>query len=101
MVPTGMQGPDFVEAEARDLQHEGFPARRVTRRTFNTWAYDINGDGWDDVIQGKSFPRESRFSGMRTQMARRCLESSMLPWISLENESPQFARTSPVTACRI
>ncbi|MEC7637778.1 MAG: VCBS repeat-containing protein [Verrucomicrobiota bacterium] len=83
--PYWYAGPDFKKRyeiyDTKDFKPKGYSPN------FNTWAYDVNGDGWDDVIR-VSHPGQKVFwhenpRGNGEWKAHVAMDS-------LENESPQF-----------
>ena len=83
--PYWYAGPGFVEKKALyDTKH--FPPKGYSRN-FNTWAYDINGDGWDDVLR-VSFPGDKVFWYENPRGGDDWKEHVAVE--KLENESPQF-----------
>ncbi|MDB4721539.1 VCBS repeat-containing protein [Verrucomicrobiales bacterium] len=83
--PYWYAGPDFTQRheiyDTKEFKPKGYAPN------FNTWAYDINGDGWDDVIR-VTHPGQKVFWHENPK--------GKGPWKphvamdSLENESPQF-----------
>ena len=84
--PYWYAGPDFVEKKAL-YDTKNFPPKGYSRN-FNTWAYDINGDGWDDVLR-VSFPGDKVFWYENPMGGDEWKEHVAVD--KLENESPQFA----------
>ncbi len=83
--PYWYAGPDFKKRyeiyDTKDFKPKGYSPN------FNTWAYDVNGDGWDDVIR-VTHPGQKVFwhenpRGNGEWKAHVAMDS-------LENESPQF-----------
>ena len=86
--PYWYAGPEFKERTAiydtKDYKPKGYS------RNFNTWAHDINGDGWDDVLR-VTFPGDAALwyqnpgdGGKGEWKEHRAVDV-------VENESPQFA----------
>ena len=83
--PYWYAGPDFKKRyeiyDTKDFKPKGYSPN------FNTWAYDVNGDGWDDVIRvthpGQKVLWHENPRGNGEWKAHVAMDS-------LENESPQF-----------
>ena len=54
--PYWYAGPDF-EKRSAFYDTKEYPPKGYSKN-FNTWAYDINGDGWDDVLR-VTFPGDT------------------------------------------
>ena len=83
--PYWYAGPDFADRheiyDTKEFKPKGYAPN------FNTWAYDINGDGWDDVIR-VTHPGQKVF--WHENPKGRGPWKPHIAMDSLENESPQF-----------
>ena len=83
--PFWYAGPDFGERhtvyEIKEYAPKGYS------KNFNTWAYDINGDGWDDVLR-VSFPGKEAFWHETPKGAGEW--KTHVAADVVDNESPQF-----------
>ena len=86
--PYWYAGPDFTERTAI-YEPESFPPKGYSRN-FNTWAYDIDGDGWDDVLR-VTFPGQSAVWYRNPQGDGKGEWKEHVATDVVENESPQFA----------
>ena len=83
--PYWYVGPEFNERHAL-YETKEYPPKGYSRN-FNTWAYDINGDGWDDVLR-VTFPGDAALwfenpKGEGDWKEHRAADV-------VDNESPQF-----------
>ena len=83
--PYWYAGPDFKKRyeiyDTKDFKPKGYSPN------FNTWAYDVNGDGWDDVIR-VTHPGQKVF--WHENPRENGEWKAHVAMDSLENESPQF-----------
>lgn len=84
--PYWYAGPDFTERheiyDTKDFPPKGYSPN------FNTWAYDINGDGWDDVLR-VTHPGQKVL--WHANPKGKGVWKEYIATDSLENESPQFS----------
>ncbi len=80
------EAPDWVMHEIRPVGD--YPVGAGYSQSFCNWAYDINGDGWLDVIIA-GFPGEP-FSWYENPKGAAGHWKSHVIWRSICNESPQF-----------
>jgi hypothetical protein len=80
------EAPDWAIHEIRPAGD--FPVAAGYSQSFCNWAWDINGDGWKDVII-VGFPGEP-FSWYENPQNKPGHWKSHLIWHSICNESPQF-----------
>lgn len=80
------EAPDWVLHEIRPVGN--YPVAAGYSTSFCNWAYDINGDGWQDVIIA-GFPGEP-FSWYENPKNAAGHWKSHVIWHSICNESPQF-----------
>ncbi len=84
--PWWYAGPDFTERKALYATDE-YPPKGYSKN-FNTWAYDFNGDGWDDVLR-VTFPGDKAVWHENPQGDGDWPEH--IATAVVDNESPQFA----------
>lgn len=86
-----VSGPYWYEAPDYKQRHEIYNTKNFRPKgyapNFNTWAYDVNGDGWDDVIR-VSHPGKQVFWHQNPKGKGDWIKHVAMD--SLDNESPQF-----------
>lgn len=87
-----VSGPFWYAAPAFTEQHAIYEAAALPpkkyAKNFNTWVYDINGDGWDDVLR-VTFPGDKAVWHENPKGKGAWVEHVATDVV--ENESPQFA----------
>ncbi|MFP6874828.1 MAG: VCBS repeat-containing protein [Verrucomicrobiales bacterium] len=83
--PYWYAGPDFAKRKAL-YDTKSYPPKGYSKN-FNTWGYDVNGDGWDDVLR-VTFPGDKVLWHENPKGDGAWKEHVAVD--KLDNESPQF-----------